>query len=93
MKHPGLVAALPVNLLALGSKLPALGGAQFSFDDLQRKGDTGGKDRVQSQASPCRGTAAEVKAQALKLVSYPGCTISQSDVLLLSLSFSFVTQG
>lgn len=33
-KHPGLMAALPGNLLALSSKLPALGGAQLSLDNL-----------------------------------------------------------
>lgn len=34
-KHTGLMAALPGNLLALRSKLPALGGPKFSLDDLE----------------------------------------------------------
>lgn len=39
-KHPGLMAALPGNLLALSSKLPALGGAQLSLDNLKENKGT-----------------------------------------------------
>lgn len=61
MKHPGLMAAFPGNLLALNRKLPALGGAELSLDDLQGKEDIG-EDRVQSQAHPCRSsTRANIK--------------------------------
>lgn len=34
-KHTGLMAALPGNLLTLGSQLPALGRTQLSLNDLQ----------------------------------------------------------
>lgn len=61
MKHPGLMAAFPGNLLALNRKLPALGGAELSLDDLQGKEDIG-EDRVRSQAHPCRSsTRANIK--------------------------------
>lgn len=47
-EYPGLMAALPGHLLALGRKLPALGGAQLSLNDLQ--GD-GGREDPQRQGS------------------------------------------